>query len=367
MATVKKDSARKRTPYVVRWRDESGRQCKRGFARKVDADRYRAEVEHKLHTGSYVDPVAGRRTFRDYAEAWRLAQPHRPNTAANTRSRLEKHIYPVIDDRPIAGIRPTEVQALVSGLKVSASSVRPIVGTLKAIFSAAVRDRVIGLNPAERITLPEQPRNRVVPLTVEQVEAIVAALPKRYRALAVVGAGTGLRQGELFGLQVADVDFLRRTLTVRRQVQETPGHGVYVSQLKTPRSYRVIPIGDVVVSALAEHLREYPAQGEQHIFTTEAGEIIGRTRFNRDVWAPARKAADVTGGTHGLRHFYASALIRAGLSVRVVSERLGHSSAAMTLNVYAHLWPDDEDRSRAAIDDVFRREVPTMRPREAKI
>jgi integrase len=65
---------------------------------------------------------------------------------------------------------------------------------------------------------------------------------------------------------------------------------------------------------------------------------------------------------HDLRHFYASALIRAGLSVKVVSDRLGHSNAAMTLNVYSHLWPDDEDRTRAAIDDVFRPAVPTVCP-----
>jgi len=58
-------------------------------------------------------------------------------------------------------------------------------------------------------------------------------------------------------------------------------------------------------------------------------------------------------GMHDLRHFYASALIRAGLSVKVVSERLGHSNAAMTLNVYSHLWPDDEDRTRQAIDDML--------------
>jgi integrase len=76
------------------------------------------------------------------------------------------------------------------------------------------------------------------------------------------------------------------------------------------------------------------------------------------VWAPAREAAGLPGARfHDLRHFYASALIRAGLNVRVVSERLGHANAAMTLNVYAHLWPDDEDRTRQAIDDVFRRKI----------
>jgi len=66
-------------------------------------------------------------------------------------------------------------------------------------------------------------------------------------------------------------------------------------------------------------------------------------------------------GMHDLRHFYASALIRAGLSVKVVSERLGHSNAAMTLNVYSHLWPDDEDRTRQAIDGLFHTETTKLR------
>lgn len=56
---------------------------------------------------------------------------------------------------------------------------------------------------------------------------------------------------------------------------------------------------------------------------------------------------------HDLRHFYASVLIRAGLSVRVVADRLGHADASLTLNVYAHLWPDEEDRTRSAVDALF--------------
>jgi integrase len=66
---------------------------------------------------------------------------------------------------------------------------------------------------------------------------------------------------------------------------------------------------------------------------------------------------------HDLRHFFASLLIRAGLSPKVVAKLLGHADASMTLRVYAHLWPDDEDRSRQAVDDAFRRsDVPTVRP-----
>lgn len=354
-----------RDGYVVRWRDEAGKQRKKSFPKKALADRYRAEVEHSLNVGAYVDPVAGKVTFRQYAEQWREAQPHRPNTAANTKSRLEVHAYPVLGGRAVAAIRPSELQAFVSGLDVAPSSVRPIWGTVRAVLAAALRDRLIGRDPCLGIKLPEVIRSPIVPLTVEQVEAIVAVLPGRYRALAVVGAGTGLRQGELFGLRVSDVDFLRRSIKVDRQVQPAAGGGTEVRPLKNRASYRTVPAGHVVTDALAAHLREYPADREDFVFRGEAGDALNRTVFNSRVWAPARTAAGLPGvGMHDLRHFFASALIRSGLSVKVVSERLGHANAAMTLNVYSHLWPDDEDRTRQAIDDVLGRDVPRMRPAE---
>lgn len=356
-----------RPGYVTRWRDESGQQRKKSFARKVDADRFRAETEHKLNTGTYVDPAAGRTTFREYAEQWRAMQPHRPNTAARVRYQLAAHAYPVLGDKPLARLRASDMQAFVSGLGLAPSTARTVFSTVRAIIGAAVRDRRIPYDPCDRIKLPEMPRQQVVPLTVDQVDALAAAMPPRYRALVVVGAGTGLRQGELFGLQVRDVDFLRRSMLVDRQVQPAGAGRTEVGPLKNRPSYRTIPLGQVVTDALAAHLAAYRAEGESFVFRDEDGQALHRTTFNSRVWAPARKAAGLPAVTcHDLRHFYASALIRAGMSVKVVSARLGHGNAAMTLNVYTHLWPDDEDRSRQAIDDVFRSDVPRLRPvREA--
>jgi hypothetical protein len=85
-----------------------------------------------MATGSYVDPRAGRETLRQYAESWRAAQPHRPNTAARTRSQLEVHVYPVFGGRPIASIRASDVQAWATGLQLAPSSVRPAFATLRA-------------------------------------------------------------------------------------------------------------------------------------------------------------------------------------------------------------------------------------------
>ncbi|WP_200213396.1 tyrosine-type recombinase/integrase [Micromonospora coerulea] len=356
MATVEKDPTRRKTPYVVRWRDEAGKQRKRGFGRKVDADRFRAEVEHKLHSGTYIDPAAGRTTFEAYAERWRAMQPHRPNTAARTRSQLTHHVYPALGARQLAQIRASELQAFVTGLPLSPGSVRPLWATVRAILSAAVRDRLIPYDPCDRIKLPELPRKQITPLTVEQVDQLAGATPPRYRALVVVGAATGLRQGELFGVQVADVDFLRRTLTVERQVQPGPGGAVEPGPLKNRSSYRTLPVGRVVVDALAAHLEAYPAGRDAYVFRDDDGRPLHRNRFNRDVWAPARAAAGLPDATcHDLRHFYASVLIGAGHNPKAVADRLGHANAAMTLNVYSHMWPSDEDRTRQAIDDVFRR------------
>jgi integrase len=363
-------SVRKRTDgrpgYTVRWRDEAGTQRKRSFSKKALADRFRAEVENALNTGSYVDPKAAKVTFYEVAEQWRLSQPHRENTAAGTLSRLTVHAYPTLGKRPIGQIKPSELQAWVSGLPLSPSSVRPVWNTAKAVFKAAMRDRRISWDPTLGVKLPELPRVQVVPLTVAEVSAIADNIDPRYRALVMVGAGAGLRQGELFGLRVSDVDFLRRTIRVAQQVQVARGGGTRVAPLKGRASTRTIPVGTTVIDAIAAHLRDYPAGRDELVFRDEDGKALYRVAFGKNVWSPARTAAGLPETTcHDLRHFYASTLIAAGRSVKVVAERLGNSPT-VCLTTYAHLWPSDDELDRKAIDDVFA-VVPRLRPAKGSL
>lgn len=360
--------------WRARYRDDAGRERARHFTRKSDAQRWLDEVTSTLVGGTYVDPTLGRQTFHAYAEAWRAAQPHRPTTAKNVEQHLRRYAYDTLGDRPLAAIRPSEVQAWATGLSTSLapSTLHTIVNTIRAVFAAAVRDCDIAHNPCLGVALPRVPRRRVEPLTLDQVQKIIAATPDQYRALMVVAAGTGLRSGALFGLQVRHIDFLRRTLTVEQQVQQLPGHAVYVGPPKTQSSYRVIPIPDIVVDALAEHLRRFPAQDDGFVFSAPEGGPIVRTSFMHAAWRPAAEAACLPkgAGLHALRHFYASALIRAGLSVRVVSEHLGHANAAMTRKSDAQRWLDEADRTRRALDDLLtdtqstRHPTPQTRPRK---
>jgi site-specific recombinase XerD len=122
----------------------------------------------------------------------------------------------------------------------------------------------------------------------------------------------------------------------------------------------------LVVDALAAHLAVWPA--DALLFTTEVGTQIRRTAFSARVWRPAVKAAGLSTSVtfHAMRHFYAPLLIRHGESVKTVQARLGHASAAETLDDYSHLWPDSDDRTRAAVDSVLRTAEGSLRTAEPR-
>src|ERR1019366_8924650 len=162
----------------------------------------------------------------------------------------------------------------------------------------------------------------------------------------VLLAGSGLRIGEALGLNVSDVDFLRRTVKVERQRLQSGRIG----PPKTPKSARSVPLGQVVIDELAAHLAAYPSDGP--LFTITTGEPLGYPTW-LSTWGRAGKVVAKAVDTHSLRHFYASALIAGGASVKVVQTRLGHGSAVITLNTYGHLWPGDDDLTRTVMDSAF--------------
>ena len=152
-----------------------------------------------------------------------------------------------------------------------------------------------------------------------------------------------------------DIDFLRRQLHVEQQVKIVGGQLV----LEPPKGGKIrsVPLPDTVAAELAEHLRRYPADGDDLVFTSREHKPINRNHFNPYTWKPALETAGVAptraNGMHALRHFYASVLIDAGESVRAVADYLGHADPGFTLRVYAHLFPSSEDRARQAVDRLF--------------
>jgi integrase len=359
---VRTDRHGKGHRWRARYLDPDGRECARTFPRKQDAERFLAGIESDKSRGLYVDPAAGRLTVGEYARTWQAAQVHRRTTAAAFDSHLRNHVLPLLGRRPLASVTRSEVQAWVKSRSqvLAPTTTATVYAVLRMVFRSAVADRLIAVSPCERISLPKVPPRELVPLPREAVLALADEVPDLYRAVILTAAGTGLRQGELLGLARDRVDFLRRTLTVDAQLVLLPGGPPYVAPPKTTASYRTVPLADVVLEALAEHVKRYPSataldergRPSDLVFSDAKSRPVSRTYFHRRAWAPAVQRVGLPKGTrfHELRHFYASLLIDGGESVKAVQTRLGHATAEETLNTYAHLWPDSEDRAREAVD-----------------
>jgi integrase len=375
MSSIKKRDDGK---YRARYRDEAGKEHARHFGRKVDAQSWLDEVTASIVRGDYVAPRAGVETVRAFADRWLAMQPLRPSSAYNYKSHLTRHVYPAFGDRSLASIAPSDVQAWVRRLSVGYDGRKALapttVGVVHAIFfgimAAAVADKRIKANPCLATKLPRDEKDRqVVPMTTEQMIAVRDAVPASLRAMIVLGAGTGMRQSEVLGLTVDRVDFLRRTVRVDRQLLAVPARPIELGPPKTKKSVRTIPLPQVVVEALAEHLAAFPATDDGEIpglIFTRDGDPWTRQRFGH-VWRPVAKAAGLPPrtGFHALRHYYASLLIRHGESVKTVQARLGHASAAETLDIYSHLWPDSDDRTREAVDSVLMTSADSVRTESA--
>lgn len=340
--------------WKARWRAPDRRQRSRVFARKVDAERFLVSVEHEKLSGAYVDPRDGRITFYDYAEAWRKIQQHRPSTAEQVETMLRGHAYPAFGDRSLNSIRPSELQTWVKSLedKLAPATIEVVARHAISVFRSAVRDRVIASSPADGLKLPAQAKAEIVPLAVDQVLAIVDSIQGRYAAMVMLMAGSGLRPAEAMGLTNDRVDWVQRSVRVDRQMV-TVGGVAQFGPPKTDSSVRTIPLPTFLIETLSEHIREHGLGEHSLVFTDAKQQPIRRNRFG-EVWRQAMKPLDFEcKGPHQLRHHYASLLIQNGESFKVVQSRMGHASASETLDTYAHLWPDSDESTRAAVESAY--------------
>lgn len=357
-----------RTGWRARWRTPEGLSRSKSFAKKADAERFLTTVESAKLRGAYVDPSAGRVTFGEFARQWLAAQTCDPSTLEAMASRFRVHILPAFERIELRNIRPSTVQSWLRGRQDACAPryVRVMLANLSSVLGAAVEDGLIPRNPcaSRSVRAPAIDSTRVVPWTADQVAAVIDAHPVRWRAVPVVAAGCGLRQGEVFGLRVDDVDFLRHRLLVRQQVKQLNGRPMIAPPKN--RKTREVPLPEVVAIAVSEHLRRYPSV-DGLVFTTRERKLTCRNYFNPHIWKPALRVAGVeptrANGMHALRHFYASVQLESGTSIRALAEYLGHSDPGFTLRIYTHLMPSSEDRARQAVDAVL--QTPSPRIQEA--
>jgi integrase len=345
--------------WRARWREHDGKQRAKHFTRKLDAERFLATVTVDQLHGRYIDPTAGKVSVKEFAGSWSAAQPWRESTRDSRESVIDTQIVPTFGAMQLRAVRPSHVQAWVgrlSGSGLAASTVAAYFRVLRQMMRAASRDRLIHESPCDGVKLPRADRasGSLTVLAATQVAALAEEVPRRYRALVLASAALGLRQGEACAVTVDRIDFLRRKVTIDRQVV-TPrqGNDCYFGPVKTPTSNRVLPLPPVIGDMLAAHIAEFGEGSHRLLFTTRDNVMLSRQTWH-GAFSAAAQRCKIDASSHDLRHHAASLLIAAGCSPRAVAAFLGHKNASETLNTYAHLWPNDEDRIAAAIETAFR-------------
>ncbi|MEV0570584.1 site-specific integrase [Dactylosporangium sp. NPDC050588] len=365
--------------YRVRYIGPDGRERSESFPdrQKKAAEAFLSTVEADKVRGTFIDPNAGRMLFGTYAEHWLRTARMDDSTRETVEYRVRKHLLPFFGHRQLAAIKPGTVRewdrSMEGKLAVSTRSV--VFAHLRTILNAAVDDQKIAKNPcaARSVVQPEPVQKKIVPWTEGMVRAVRSKLPERYRLVVDLGAGCGLRQGEMFGLSDEDLDVAGGWLHVRRQVKVVRSRLVF-GLPKSDRE-RKVPLPASVAERIEERGGTYkpiavtlpwedPFSAElvtvTLLMTTPRRNAIRRNTFDALAWNPAIEDAGIVRtratGTHALRHYYASVLLDAGESIKALSEYLGHWDPGFTLRQYTHLMPASQGRTRDAIDAVLNRQ-----------
>jgi integrase len=356
MASIEK---RPNGTWRARWREYAGGpQRARHFERKVDAERFLDAVRGDLVRGAYVDPDAGRQSFRDFADEWAGAQDWKGTTRDAwpfVRARLE----PLLGDLPLAGIDQLVLKRARTSLgeRYARSTTATTMSYAGAILRAAHAAGRIGRDPTRGLRAPKaragEPDGKVGPEQVPtraEALAILEGAPPRYRAAVALGLA-GLRVGEVLGMGADRLDLDRRRVTVDRQLQRVGGELV----LTTPKAEKVrtITVPGVVALELRRHLRDHV--GGELLFAGSRGATMRRDQFYASAWRPALVGAGLAEDRfvfHSLRHFCASSLLAEGAPLPAVAGHLGDTVETVS-RVYVHWLRDDRDVPATVLDRVL--------------
>ena len=345
-----------------------------GFATRKQAQTALSAALGELGKGSYVEPSA--MTVGDFLQRW-LDDYVQHNCAAKTAERyaeiVRNHVLPAISHVRLRELKPAHIQELYSHAKragrkdgkggLSGRTVHHVHRVLTNAFNAGVKWQLLANNPVKAATPPRPERKEMVALSQPESLRLLEVLensPLRFPVF--LALTTGMRRGELLGLKWSDIDRDRGIVTVRRALKESRS-GLELQRPKTDRSARTIALPPIALDMLRS-LRIVQAESIMRLGKAycDLGLVLAEPDggFKRPDALSTNFAAFIRRHPelpkvrfHDLRHTHASLLLQAGEHAKVVSERLGHSSVAFTLDTYGHLMPGMEEAAAAKLDGLF--------------
>jgi integrase len=298
-------------------------------------------LDHWLKTA--VRPKVRAKTYRDYA------------------AMLRRYIRPTIGARILASLSPLEIQAayqVMNDRKLSARTVRYAHAVLRAAFRQAIRWQLLLIDPTQGVELPREQCREMSVLTTEQARSFLrTASHSPHACLFAVALTTGMRPSEYLALCWRDIDWDRGTISVVRTLHRNEGQWTFWDT-KRVCSRRVVKLQMWVLDLLCKLKGGAVEAGApcesvfaELIFTTSRGEPINEEYLVKKHFKPLLREAGLPNiRLYDLRHTSATLALTVGVAPKVVSEQLGHASAAFTLDTYSHVLPHMQEEAASKME-----------------
>ncbi|MCE5311457.1 MAG: site-specific integrase [Acidobacteriales bacterium] len=347
---------------------------------KKKAEERLAEILHSMNIGTYVEPA--KLTVEEYLAKW--LETVKVNLSGKTFERYReiatRHLVPALGPILLAKLTPLHIQAyyskaLQSGRLdkrqggLSTQTVLHHHRVLRESLRQAVKWQMLVRNPADAVEPPVVQRKEMKALSESETAWLLkAAMGTKLYLPILLTVTTGLRRGELLALRWRDLDLEKGTLAVVRSVEETR-EGIRFKEPKTAKGRRLISLPLLSLEELRRHLSVQSSERRTLDSVYQDSDLV-LSASDGQIWKPESftalyfrftKRIGVSLRFHDLRHTHATQLLKAGISAKVVSERLGHSSVGITLDVYSHVLPGMQEEAAARIDAALRKEMEKQR------
>lgn len=314
-----------------------------GQTRKAVSERLTAAIRDRD-----LGLIGTSQTVASFMASW-LRQLHvAPKTRDRYEGQIRNHVLPTLGDLPLRRLTPQHLSELYVSLTLSPASIAHLHAVLHGALDQAMKWNLIARNPASAVKAPRAKRRPMTVYTPDEARALLVAVDgDDLEALYVLALMTGARQGELLALTWRDVT--PGWLNIRGTKSEAATRRVAISKIarEALRRHRL---------RMAERLLPFRArpEGDTLVFLTELGEPYNGSHVTERMFKPLLRRNGLREiRFHDLRHAFASFQLSIGTPINVVSEMLGHSTPAVTLGIYAHLLPGDQEDAMARLDAVL--------------
>ncbi|MCX6427404.1 MAG: tyrosine-type recombinase/integrase [Actinobacteria bacterium] len=322
-----------------------GTEKARTFSTQDEAVRWKREQERAMERGEWIDPSLSSITFAVWSQKWLSAKN---DIAASTKrgyvTRLNTHLLPVFGKSKLTSITNNQIGQWIAKAIDDGSGaivIKRSHSVLRQVLNAAVLDGRLNRNPAIGVPLPRTKSKEKKALSFQQLRALADEVTG-YETLILFAGTTGLRWGEIAGLQCKDISLLNRTVIVEKAISTGARGEKIVSPTKT-HQVRTVPFPKDLLPEISQLIESKPA--ESPLFQMQGGGVLDYNNFMSRIFRPAVARTGMKEvGFHTLRHTTASLLISKGAPITAVAGILGHASTQMTLDVYGHLYEDDANK-----------------------